>query len=419
LAVRILLIDDSAVDRELARRALEQLPVPPGPVELVGVGDWPEAARHLGAGAFDLLVLDFNLPDVTGLDILRELATRPHPPVIMMTGQDDVATAVETLRAGAYDYVVKYAAGPNLCLTVERVLERVRLERELAESRTRLAAYAAELEQRVAARTAVVRAQAAEIEALYLKAEEASRLKSEIVANVSHELRTPLNVILGYAELLAESIAQGANPDAHDMLSKVRSQGKRLDELIGSLLALGRLKSGGEGIVRSRFALAGIVAELCGDAAVLGADRELAFEWNAPPEPCEVEHDREKIRGIAYHLLSNAIKFTPAGRVSVSIARTPVGGIVVTVRDTGIGLPPEAREVIFDDFRQLDGSSTRRYEGLGLGLGIVRRYAGLLRGIIELESTPGAGTTITVRLPPLAPASEDPAPSPAPPDASR
>ena len=175
MAVRILLIDDSPVDRELARRALARLSAPPGPVELVGAGDWPEAVRHLEAAAFDLLVLDFNLPGVSGLDILRELATRPHPPVIMMTGQDDVTTAVETLRAGACDYVPKSAdAGPTLCLTVERVLERVRLEREVTEARARLAAYAAELEQKVAARTAVVRLQAAEIEALYLRAEEAS-----------------------------------------------------------------------------------------------------------------------------------------------------------------------------------------------------------------------------------------------------
>ena len=140
--------------------------------------------------------------------------------------------------------------------------------------------------------------------------------------------------------------------------------------------------------------------------AVAGVVRERweapAPAGNTPPEPCEVEHDRDKVRAIAYHLLSNAIKFTPAGRVSVSIARTPVGGIVVTVRDTGIGLPPEAREVIFDDFRQLDGSSTRRYEGLGLGLGIVKRYVGLLRGAVDLKSALGEGTTITVRLPPLA-----------------
>jgi signal transduction histidine kinase len=416
MGVRVLVIDDSAVDRELARRALARLTVPPGPAEVVCAGDWPQAARHLETSAFDVLILDFHLPGVSGLDVLRVLETRPHPPVIMMTGQDDVATAVETLRAGAYDYVPKSVdAGPTLCLTVERALERVRLERELAESRARLAAYAAELEQKVAARTAMVRAQAAEIEALYLKAEEASRLKAEIVANVSHELRTPLNIIIGYTDLLDESIAPETNPDLHHVLAKVRRQGKRLDALIESLLALGRLKTGGEGFTRSRFTLAALVEELRGDAAVLGPDPELLLDWKAPPEPYEVEHDREKIRTIAYHLLSNAIKFTPAGRVVVSIAGTSAGEIVIAVSDSGIGVPPEAREIIFDDFRQLDGSSTRRYEGLGLGLGIVKRYVGLLRGAVDLESTPGEGTTITVRVPPLAPAGPGISPPDAPP----
>src|SRR5207245_3776631 len=132
--------------------------------------------------------------------------------------------------------------GPALCLAVQQVLERVRLERDLAESHAQLEAYAAKLEQKVEARTRTLQAQAAKIEALYLKAEEAARLKAEIVANVSHELRTPLNVILGYAGLLEESIAPEAHPDAHDMLRKVRGQGLRLHELIESLLALGRLK---------------------------------------------------------------------------------------------------------------------------------------------------------------------------------
>ena len=105
------------------------------------------------------------------------------------------------------------------------------------------------------------------------------------------------------------------------------------------------------------------------------------------------------MRAIAYHLLSNAIKFTPSGEIEVAATRTAEGGIVLTVRDTGIGVPPEARAVIFDDFRQLDGSSTRRYDGMGLGLGIVRRYTALLQGALRLESTPGQGTTIVVDLP--------------------
>src|SRR6266849_1197558 len=396
MGIRALLVDDNPFDRELACRALRGLPVPPGPVELACAGDWAEALPHLEAGGFDLMLLDYHLPRLTGLDILRELQGQAHPPVIMMTGQDDIATAVETLRAGAADYVPKTADwGPALCLAVERV----RLERELAESRAQLAAHAAELEETVTARTAVVRAQAAEIEALYLKAEEAARVKAEILANVSHELRTPLNIILGYAELLGESLPPGGAPDAGDMLGKIHTQAERLHQLVESLLALNRLSAGSESVRVSRFTLAELIEELRGSAVTLNAERQLTVAWNVASEPCEVENDREKVRAIAYHLVSNAIKFTAVGQVEVEAATTPDGGIVLTVSDTGIGLPPEAKSVVFDDFRQLDGSSTRRYEGLGIGLGIVKRYTALLGGTVGLESTPGKGTTIVVRLP--------------------
>ena len=399
MGIRILLIDDNAFDRGLARRGLRDLPTPPGPVELVEASEWRDALPHLEAGGLDLLLLDYHLPGLSGLEVLRELRGRAHPPIIMMTGQDDVATAVETLRAGASDYVPKSAGwGPSLCLAVERVLERVRLEREVAESRARLAAYAAELEQKVAARTAVVRAQAAEIEALYLKAEESARLKEEIVANVSHEFRTPLNVILGYTDILGERLSRDGD-EAGEMLTKVRGQAERLRELVESLLALRSVDVGSEGVVASSFTLADFMEELRAEALRLNADRGLTFTWKVPPEPCEVEHDREKVRTIAYHLLTNAIKFTPSGEIEVAVTRTADGGIVLTVCDTGIGVPPEARAVIFDDFRQLDGSSTRRYEGIGLGLGIVRRYTALLKGALRLDSTPGEGTTIVVDLP--------------------
>ena len=399
MGIRILLIDDNPFDRELVRRGLQGLPAPPGPVELVAAAEWGEARPHLEAGGLDLLLLDYHLPGLTGLDVLRELRGRVHPPIIMMTGQDDIATAVETLRAGASDYVPKSAdSGPSLCLAVERVLERVRLERELAASRARLAAYAAELEQKVAARTAVVRAQAAEIEALYLRAEEAARLKEEIVANVSHEFRTPLNVILGYADILGEKLSADGS-EAGEMLAKVRGQADRLRELVDSLLTLRNADAGGEGVVPSSFTLADFMEELRAEAVRMSGDRGLTFSWKVPAEPCAVEHDREKVRAIAYHLLSNAIKFTPSGEIEVAATRTAEGGIVLTVRDTGIGVPPEARAVIFDDFRQLDGSSTRRYKGIGLGLGIVRRYTALLQGALRLDSTPGEGTTIVVDLP--------------------
>ena len=399
MSIHILVIDDNVYDRELTVRALQKLAPALAPVTIEGVADWREAEPQVASGRYDLMLLDYNLPAMNGLEVLQQLRGRVHPPVIMMTGQNDVATAVETLRSGASDYVPKGEDwGPSLRLAVERVVERVRLETELAESRAQLRAYATTLEEKVATRTAVVRAQAAEIESLYLKAEEAARLKAEIVANVSHELRTPLNAIFGYTELLEEHVSG----DASTMLQEVHAQAKRLYQLVESLLALGRLKAGREGIVATQFDLAELTGDLAQQAEVLNADRGLRLTWNVPPGPCLVEHDRDKIRTIAYHLVNNAIKFTPAGCVEVTWEPNASGALVLTVRDTGIGFPEEARNLIFEDFRQLDGSSTRRYEGTGLGLGIVRRYTDLLGGTISSASVPAHGTTIVVALPPVA-----------------
>ena len=383
--VRILLVDDSRADRALAARALRGLAAPPGPASVVGAADWAAAEPLLAAGGFDLVLLDFHMPGADGLAVLQALRDRAHPPIVMLTGLDDVATAIETLRQGAADYVSKCSPewGTFLCVAVERVLAHAAPQREVAAARVRLATHAHELERKVEARTALVRAQAAQIEELYLHAEEASRVKAEIVANVSHELRTPLNVILGYTELLGEQLPPQSEAD--EMLAKVREHALRLRELIDSMLELDRLRRGTEGILASRFRLALLVRELRAEAKDLAAGTAVVIEWEPVGAADEVYHDREKVRGIAYHLLSNAIKFSPDGRVTVRLAATADGGVTVAVRDTGVGMPPEARAVVLDDFRQLDGSSTRRFGGLGLGLGIVRRYTTLLGGAIAIE----------------------------------
>jgi signal transduction histidine kinase len=400
MGIRVLLIDDSPVDRELATRALGGLAAPLAPVEVIAVGSWGQAQPHLAAGNLDLMLLDYHLPDLDGLAILQELDRQPHPPVIMTTGQSDLEVAVATLRHGAYDYVSKSVDGGSaLRLAVERVLERVRLERALAESRARLEAYAGELEAKVEARTSMVRTQATEIEALYLRSEEAARVKAEIIGNLSHELRTPLNIIIGYHELLEDELPPASAGAAHDILNKARGQVTRLHEVVQSLLTMAQFQSGTVGVARARFPCGALVEELRADAVLLNADKGLTLEWQSPSDRTEVEHDREKIRAVAYHLLSNAIKFTHTGRVVVTLAVNATGSLALTVADTGIGFPPEARGLIFEDFRQLDGSSTRSFDGLGLGLGIVKRYVSLLGGTIALESLPGTGTTVRVEFP--------------------
>jgi len=401
-ALRVLVVDDSPLDRELATRALARLAVPPGPCEVTPATRWAEAEHALRAGTFDLVILDFHLPDFNGLRVLERLAAEVHPPVIMLTGQDNLATAVETLRAGAADYVPKALddSGEALRLAVERVLEHERLANELAAAQARLTARAGELETLVAARTAQLQAQAAEFEALYLQAEEAARLKEEIVANVSHELRTPLNGVLGYAGLLEDELPVDTSAEGRAMLARISEQGRRLLALIESLLTLQDLRAGRMAPALSRFDLQAFLDELKADTALVPLPPGVRLTWHGPSAACELTQDREKLRRIASQLIQNARKFTAAGGIQVTLSGAADGGISLRVADTGIGIAAEAVQRCFEDFQQLDGSSTRLYEGLGLGLGIVKRLTALLGGTIRTESTPGQGTTITVTLPP-------------------
>lgn len=409
-SLRILLIDDNPMDRELAARALHRLPEPLGMVDLVAVESWDAARPHLATSIFDVLLLDFNLPGMDGLSILNELAAESHPPVIMMTGQNDLQTAVEILRSGAYDYVQKTSSdiGPALRLAITRVVDRVRLERELAASHVRLASYASELEQKVESRTLLVLMQAAEIEASYLHAEDALRVKTQIIANLSHELRTPLHTIIGYTDVLEDDLpAKGGNA-ARATLTKVRGQVERLRAAIESLLTLAQLRNGRTDTTLTRFTCATFLDELRTDATRLNVDKGLILAFESPSPNVEVEHDHDKLRAIAYHLLSNAIKFTHNGRVTATFAATDAG-LWLTIVDTGVGLPAEARQLLFEDFRQLDGSSTRAFDGLGLGLGIVKRFATLLGGSVTLESVLDTGTTVRVEIPLIRPSTPMPA----------
>jgi signal transduction histidine kinase len=411
MSVRILLIDDSPFDRELATRALGRLPSPPGPVELVTAVDWEQARGHLEEEPLDLILLDFHLPKLTGLEILRRIESTPHPPVLMLTGQDDLSVAVETLRAGALDYVSKSGEWATaLCLRVENVLARVQLEQKVEQYQRWLESYAVELEEKVQARTAVVQAQAKEIEQLYLKTEETARLKQDILANLSHELRTPLNAILGYADLLEEDLAGALTPAATQKLEVVQANGRKLLELVNTVLGIVRTREGQESITRSRFPVQGFLDELRAEAVVLQRSKSLELDWRGPAGHCEIVCDREKLRTIAYQLLSNAIKFTHTGRIVIRLEPGPQGGVELTVTDSGVGLPVELRETVFEDFRQADGSSTRRYGGLGLGLGIVKRYVALLDGTLSLTSQPHAGTTVVVALPGESPRTRPPSP---------
>jgi signal transduction histidine kinase len=230
---------------------------------------------------------------------------------------------------------------------------------------------------------------------LYEDAARASRLKSEFVSTMSHELRTPLNVIMGYNQILNETLPP--DPETTHALDAVRRASNELLDLVEATLDLGRLETGRERVCEETLAVRDLFGELAHEFAAVPRAAGVALIWDEGTNPT-ITVDRRKLRTVLKNLAGNALKFTPAGSVRVE-CRQAGTHCRFRVIDTGIGIGPEDQAAVFEMFRQADSSDTRRYGGTGLGLYIVRRLVGLLGGEVTLESTPGRGSTFTVTVP--------------------
>jgi len=237
----------------------------------------------------------------------------------------------------------------------------------------------------------------AELERQYAAVLEARRLKDEFLANISHELRTPLTAVLGYISILQEGISGPLTEGQRHDLTHVKRASERLLDLIESLLELTTLKRGALEVfiedVDPRVPLREAVASM----GPLRPSVRLRVEEPTTMLPT-IRSDRKKIFRILVSLLDNATKFTERGEIVVGVGLVN-DRVVYRVQDTGIGIAAEAQQYVFDEFRQADGSPTRRYGGSGLGLALAQRLAGLLGGRIEMHSALGNGSTFTVELP--------------------
>ena len=234
------------------------------------------------------------------------------------------------------------------------------------------------------------------------EAEGANRAKSLFLANMSHELRTPLNAIIGYSEMLQEDAVEAGNTRLSEDLDKVHSAGRHLLGIINEILDLSKIEAGRVDIHVETFVVQDVLNNVVDTVQPLIATNTNALVVDVAKDIGTMDSDITRLRQILYNFLSNAAKFTKNGTITLAARResTPTTECMIfSITDTGIGMNAEQLAHVFEPFTQADASTTRKYGGTGLGLTVNREFARLLGGEVNVESTPGVGTTFIVRLP--------------------
>lgn len=341
----------------------------------VGAGPSGEAAAERRVIEVPDLMADPDLADWR--DVAQELGFRSL-----------VALPLQTNRR-LHGTVAFYYAEPGARSAETRGLLRI-----VADQMAATAEKAALIDELRRANSALKEANE-ELEQQYAAVVEARRLKDEFLANISHELRTPLTAVMGYLALLQEEHSGPLTQEQRSDVVQARSASVRLLELIEDLLDLTKLRRGPADLDLEEVDLVALLRAVMDGTP--GRPPGVSIHVDSPAA-ATIRTDRRKLSRLLGTLVANAYKFTAAGSVTAS-ATVGDDRVTLSITDTGIGIPSEAHRVIFEEFRQVDGSATRRYGGSGLGLTLARQLARLMGGEIAVESAPGVGSTFTVDLP--------------------
>lgn len=394
---RILIVDDISDNRAILRRRFERRGF------TIAEAESGRAALDIVATQpFDVVLLDVMMPDMNGLEVLRQIRERHSPvalPVIMVTGKTESQDIVEALTLGANDYITKPVDFAVALLRVSTQVARRRAEEQVRKANEALSVANTDLERRIAERTAEIVKANDQLHVAVGEAQAANKAKDQFLVIVSHELRTPLNGLVAMGGLLAKTELTDRQRRMADIIN---SSAEVLHGVVADLLDTLDLTSGGLTLSPRTTALGPLVEAAASKAAARAAEKGLAFTVQVAEDACgQVEADPKRLSQILTKLLDNAVKFTDAGEVTLGVSRSSAAPdtVIFEVRDTGVGFDPATAERLFGPFEQADGSLTRRFGGVGLGLAICRGLVEQMAGVITAKGGPGQGATFRVELP--------------------
>jgi signal transduction histidine kinase len=380
---KILYVEDSPEARRLVQRLLsDRYSILEAEDGLTGIEvTWAEEPA--------LILIDINIPYLDGYEVATKLKSlRPEVPIVALTADVSEGARQRALTAGCDGYIPKPIDPDQFPVQVEAFLKGRKEVLEQGERRVYARAYQQKLVDRLEEKVR-------ELTKAYEELKELDRMKDEFISIAGHELYTPLSILLGYAIMAQEEATDEMQPYLEIMVDK----SLQLQEVIGCMLDLQYLRSGETFSKLDKVSLKELIEAVVDELNLLTETKQQVIELDLPEDLPEIETDRRKFNLILSNLLSNASKFTPEGGKIRVEGRVEEGEVVVSVSDTGIGIPTKERERIFAPFYQVEDSLTRTYGGLGLGLAIVKSAVATCGGRIWVESEEGEGSTFSFTLP--------------------
>jgi signal transduction histidine kinase len=371
--LQILLVEDEITDVEAIERAFKDIP---GKYSIFVAVNIFAAKAHLADSTPHIVITDLYLPDGSGMELLSSEKGHARYPLIVMSGRGDEEKAVEAMKAGAFDYVVKSQKNLAFLPTVVRMV--------LREWET--------LKKKKETEIKIIEAKE--------EAEKANKAKSEFLAKMSHELRTPLNSILGFGQILNMSIDEPLTASQKKNVAYILNAGNHLLTLINELLDLSQIESGKMKVTLENVNVKKLIDELIVMIQPLADEKNIVIENRLSAEPRYfVRADITRLRQILLNLMSNAIKYNRInGLITFECEQTSDRRICIYVKDTGVGIPKDKIEEVFKSFYRV-GSKSTIVEGAGIGLDITKGLIELMGGTIKIDSVPEEGSCFAVCLP--------------------